>query len=294
MNEQSDWFRTDGLPGYPGDRPAHARAYLGPAEGGSTTPDGSSQRRKSFWVLGLLALFVLVAGGIAVNVLVRGSAAPSVQMPPEAAPDLPAPAPATPSPSTSLVPATDSAVPSSPRPSALGLLDAMPVKGRAPMTGYDRSEFGPDWADADGNGCDTRNDILRRDLSQTAVDDGCFVVEGMLADPYGDNQMPFVLGVTSEDVHIDHIVALGNAWATGAQRMSPVERERFANDPLNLVAVDGELNMQKGDGDAATWLPPNKSMRCWYVTRQVEVKWAYGLWVTPAEDAAIRSVLERC
>ncbi len=178
----------------------------------------------------------------------------------------------------------------------LDALDALPVKGRAPKTGYDREQFGPAWADTDGNGCDTRNDILRRDLSDITLDpDGCTVRTGWLADPYSRSWVGFVRGIdTSEAVQVDHVVALSDAWQKGAQQLGMAERERFANDPLNLLAVDGPLNQQKSDGDAATWLPPNKAMRCDYVARQVAVKARHGLWVTTAEKDAIARVLASC
>jgi hypothetical protein len=171
------------------------------------------------------------------------------------------------------------------------------VKGRAPQTGYERWRFGPDWADVDGNGCDTRDDVLLRDLTRVSYrdDDLCVVESGLLADPYSGRLIRFTRGWdTSIDVQIDHVVALSNSWQTGSQYWRYGKRLRFANDPLNLLAVDGELNQQKGDGDTATWLPPNKKYRCAYVARQVAVKARYRLWVTPPEKAAMTRVLARC
>ena len=95
-------------------------------------------------------------------------------------------------------------------------------------------------------------------------------------------------------MQIDHIVALSDAWQTGAQQWTLPKREAFANDPANLLAVDGSLNQEKGAGDAATWLPPNTGYRCVYVLRQVRVKAAYGLWVTRAERDAMERELGRC
>jgi len=186
---------------------------------------------------------------------------------------------------------------------ALAVLGTLPVKGRAPMTGYSRSRFGPAWTDdtsAPGghNGCDTRDDVLRRDLRSIVLrtgTQGCVVVRGTLTDPYTRQVIAFVRGErTSAAVQIDHVVALGDAWQTGAQRLDATTRERLANDPLELLAVDGPTNQAKGDGDAATWLPPNKAFRCAYVARQVAVKKQYRLWVTPAEAAAMRRVLTAC
>lgn len=175
----------------------------------------------------------------------------------------------------------------------LTALDQLPVKGRAPKTGYVRTQFGDGWTLV--GGCDMRNIILARDLENVAVSPSCKVLSGDLHDPYTGKSIHFARGTdTSDDVQIDHVVALSNAWQTGAQQISYAQRAAFANDPLNLLAVDGQANQDKGDGDAATWLPPNKSFRCQYVTRQVEVKKKYGLWVTPAEQQMIRRVLNSC
>jgi hypothetical protein len=180
--------------------------------------------------------------------------------------------------------------------SAAELLRSLPVKGRAPKTGYDREEqFGSPWTDVDRNGCGTRDDILARDLTAIVFDGPCRVTAGTLADPYTGTTIGFVRGEsTSSLVQIDHVVALSNAWQTGAQLLGADERERFANDPRNLLAVDGRANQSKGDGDAATWLPANTAFRCDYVERQVDVKAAYGLWVTPPERDAIERVLASC
>lgn len=181
---------------------------------------------------------------------------------------------------------------------ALEVLSTIPVKGRAPKTGYSRDQFGQAWADVDRNGCDTRNDMLRRDLSGLALKPGtrdCVVLSGVLADPYTATHINFLRGSsTSAAVQIDHVVALSDAWQKGAQQLTQAQRLSFANDPLNLLAVDGPANQQKSDGDAATWLPPNKSYRCDYVARQISVKSSYGLWVTRAEHDAMTRVLGDC
>ena len=181
---------------------------------------------------------------------------------------------------------------------ALAALEGLPVKGRAPKTGYSRDQFGPAWADVDHNGCDTRNDILARDLSRTVTDPDthdCIVLSGVLADPYTGTRIDFLRGqATSTAVQIDHVVALSDAWQKGAQRLDGEARRQLANDPLNLLAVDGPTNSGKGDGDAATWLPPSKAFRCQYVARQVAVKQAYALWVTQAEHDAVAGILSRC
>lgn len=172
-------------------------------------------------------------------------------------------------------------------------LAKLEVKGRAPKTGYARAEFGNGWDSS--LGCDTRNRILARDLTSVAIGEDCKVQSGTLADPYTGTSISFVRGaLTSDDVQIDHVVALSNAWQTGAQRLTYAQRVTLANDPLNLLAVDGPTNEKKSDGDAATWLPPNKPFRCQYVTRQISVKAKYSLWITPAERDAMARVLSRC
>lgn len=196
-----------------------------------------------------------------------------------------------------------SAGPSAAARRALTTLDTLAVKGRAPRTGYEREQFGQSWSDdvsvTDGhNGCDTRNDILRRDLADVALKPGtrdCVVLAGRLDDPYTRQTISFTRGPdTSAQVQIDHVVALSDAWQKGAQQLAADRRRDFANDPRNLQAVAGSANQRKSDGDAATWLPPNKSYRCTYVSRQIEVKSLYRLWVTPAEKNAMTRVLTAC
>lgn len=176
-------------------------------------------------------------------------------------------------------------------------LAGLDVKGRAPKTGYDRDEFGPAWADVDRNGCDTRNDVLDRDLTDVTYEAGtheCVVLTGTLDDPYTGTAIDFVRGPQSARVQIDHVIALSDAWQKGAQQWDAETRRQFANDPANLLAVDGPANGAKGDGDAATWLPPSTGYRCAYVVRQVRVKAAYRLWVTQAEHDAMDRQLDGC
>ena len=180
--------------------------------------------------------------------------------------------------------------------SALTALNKLPVKGRAPKTGYSREQF-PHWKDPDKNGCDSRNDILKRDLTKVIFKEGtnnCKVIAGTLLDPYSNKLIDFDISKSSSTIDIDHVVALSNAWQTGAFQLTLDQRTNFANDPLNLLAVDFKLNRQKGDGDAATWLPPYKSYRCTYVARQVAVKTKYKLWVTAPEKGAISNLLTAC
>ena len=182
--------------------------------------------------------------------------------------------------------------------SARAALAALAVKGRAPRTGYDRALFGQAWADVDRNGCDTRNDVLRRDLRPYVLKSGtkgCVVLSGTLHDPYSGQTIAFVRGrSTSSSVQIDHVVPLSDAWQKGAQQWTTPKRTALANDPLNLLAVDGPTNQHKSDGDAATWLPPNKAYRCSYAARQIAVKAKYGLWVTGAEKDALTRILAGC
>lgn len=172
-------------------------------------------------------------------------------------------------------------------------LRTLVVKGRAPKTGYSRSQFGNGWQKTAG--CDTRNIILARDLVDEVVSEDCKILLGTLHDPYTGRTIQFTRGAgTSGDVQIDHVVALSNAWQTGAQQLMFAKRQALANDPLNLLAVDGSANQQKSDGDAATWLPSNKVFRCQYVVRQIKVKTKYDLWVTSPEKQAMERILARC
>lgn len=181
---------------------------------------------------------------------------------------------------------------------ASSVLGTLQVKGRAPKTGYKRTQFGKAWADVDHNGCDTRNDILSRDLSGVKHRFGthsCVVRSGTLQDPYTGKSITFKRGQkTSTAVQIDHVVALSDAWQKGAQKLAKSVRTELANDPYNLLAVQGRANQQKSDGDAATWLPSNKGFRCEYVARQIGVKHKYSLWVTAAEKSAMERVLASC
>lgn len=173
-------------------------------------------------------------------------------------------------------------------------LTRLDVKGRAAKTGYSRSAFSDGWGAIDG--CDVRNYILRRDLTEvTYVPNTCKIQTGVLLDPYTAQTILFLRGPdTSDDIQIDHVVSLSDAWQKGAQQLDPISRYSFANDPLNLLAVQGDANQKKGNGDAATWLPSNKAYRCQYVARQIAVKAKYTLWVTPAEYVAMEKVIATC
>lgn len=173
-------------------------------------------------------------------------------------------------------------------------LAELEVRPRAPHAGYSRARFGPRWSDTDRNRCDTRNDILARDLDEVRRDGSCVVLDGLLDDPYTGELVEFVRGPRSAAVQIDHVVPLSLAWDTGAQQLSPREREAFANDPLNLLAVEGRANQAKGDSDASEWMPPARSAWCSYAERIVAVRTRYRLWVTPEERDALVEVLTAC
>jgi len=181
---------------------------------------------------------------------------------------------------------------------ASSALFTLAVKGRAPKTGYDRDALFGDWADPDGNGCDARNDVLARDLTNKVFGTGsdrCLVLSGTLIDPYSGKKIDFMRGQgTSTLVPIDHVVAVSDAWQKGAFKWDATKRINFYNDPLNLMATQRALNSQKKDGDAATWLPPLKSYRCAYVAQQIAVKAKYGIWVTKAEKEAMVRILSAC
>jgi hypothetical protein len=259
----------------------------------------------------------VICSGAAVSAMVLAFAAPTALTQPTAdvaAPVAAATAPAaspTPSASTSAGTPTPSATPTpsltpspTPTPSAtkptvaarsaaLVALSSLAVKGRAPKTGYSREMFGPAWVDVDRNGCDTRNDLLIDTLTDRTMSGSCKVMAGTLDDPYTASTIRYVRGGASE-VDVDHVVSMSDAWQKGATPWRYAKRVAFANDPLNLQPTDASANRQKGDGDAATWLPPNKAYRCVYVARQIAVKKKYQLWITGAERDAMIRVLRSC
>ncbi|MGO4603655.1 HNH endonuclease family protein [Terrabacter sp. 2YAF2] len=258
--------------------------------------------------------------GALVAVSVGGALSPSPASVPTSQTVLPAaPAPATPLPATDSATtepatasptstiATASPSPTDPVTAAIGQarpgtalagLGTLTVKGRGPMTGYTREAFGAVWSDTDRNGCDQRNDTLRRDLRSLTLKagtNGCAVMTGALVDPYTGARVAFTSGASSSSaVQIDHVVALADAWVKGAAGWPQAKRTAFANDTLNLTAVSASVNASKGSGDAATWLPPAMSYRCMYVARQIAVKARYELAVTAAERVAVARVLTTC
>jgi hypothetical protein len=270
-------FATDRIAGRPATLVRAARAVHAPGMRGRLSANARARLTAAFGLAGVLLLGVAgctSAGVNAPSVTDQRGSANSI------APDTAAPGVGTGAPAIN----------------ALALLATLPVKGKAPKTGYDRTGmFGPAWLDVDHNGCDTRNDVLARDLTRVTKSGPCKVLTGTLVDPYTGKTINFVRGNdTSAFIQIDHRVALENAWVTGAQQLSQTQREALANDPLNLVAVGSQVNSAKGDGDAATWLPPLKSYRCAYVTSQILVKAKYSLWVASAEHDAMVRVLRNC
>lgn len=182
--------------------------------------------------------------------------------------------------------------------SALAALAALAVRDDGAATGYERALFGDGWQDLDGDGCDTRDAILARDLHDVTFStrgEPCQVRTGTLEDPYTGTTVAFRRGnATSAAVQVDHVVPLLDAWRTGAAGWDETTRTAFANDPLNLLAADGPTHRSKGARDAAAWLPPAHAARCPYVARQVAVKARYGLAVDPAEREAMERVLQSC
>ncbi len=170
------------------------------------------------------------------------------------------------------------------------LIGKVTTKGRGPRTGYDRDEFGHAWLDtADGvplarNGCDTRNDLLHRDGRSLRFRSGsdCVIVSMTLHDPYTGRVIEWRKQKAAE-VQIDHVVALSYSWQMGSSRWPAAKRRQLANDTLNLIPVDGRTNSAKGDSGPASWLPPNKGIRCSYAVRVSQVALKYALPVTAAD-----------
>lgn len=188
---------------------------------------------------------------------------------------------------------------------ALNTAKSLPVVELDTKSKYKRVEqFGEAWKDVDGNGCDTRNDILKRDLRDvtTAGRNNCRVTGGVFDDPYTGKTIHFKFGKdTSSAVQIDHVVALHDAWMTGAQKLTQEQREALANDPENLLAVDGPENQRKGDGlclngkgCTGMYLPPNEEYRCEYAAKFTEVKSKYNLGLTEGQKETLVPLLEQC
>jgi hypothetical protein len=186
---------------------------------------------------------------------------------------------------------------------ASAALVGLRIAEKTPLDGYERGcgngegcVFGPAWADVDRNGCDQRNDVLHRDLTDVQVREGtqgCVVVAGTLDDPYTGAIVPFVKAEAAE-VPIDHVVPLAAAWVQGAAEWTPEQRAYFANDVANLIATTRSENSAKGDATADEWVPPDPTYGCSYATMVVTVKDTYALSVTPAEAATLEDLLATC
>lgn len=193
---------------------------------------------------------------------------------------------------------------------ALALLSTLPVKGRAPKTGYSREQFGQEWSDAAGNfewtrnGCDTRNDVLARDLAPSGNvtfkpgTHRCKVLAGTLLYERYTGAINYRFDSTDDeyatDLDIEHVVPLAWVWQHGAQLWPEEHRAAFANAPDVLFAGDPSQNRQHVDAGPAAWLPANKAYRCAYVTTWVHVLNRWGLWVNPADQQAMERILLRC
>lgn len=258
-----------------------------------------TKRRKSTPKLGLIAVIVLVLGGLfGLNVdldevfdTATGNASQNTAMAPE---------------QVSFI------VDKQRTSQARAELDGLRVAPKGSMSGYtgNREALFGDWDSGErgatvhgsGNGCDTRNDILARDLTNVKrASDGCTVESGRLWNPYGtDNEkynhyIDFQRGRgTSMAVQIDHVVSLGNVWVSGGDRLSEQQRLDVANDPINLIAVDGPVNGGKSDKDASEWLPANDRIHCFYAASQIQVKHRYNLSVTQAEKQTLSDLLNTC
>ena len=186
---------------------------------------------------------------------------------------------------------------------ASAALAGLPVAEKTSLDGYERGcgegegcVFGPAWADVDRNGCDQRNDVLHRDLTDVQVREGtqdCVVIAGILDDPYTGAVVPFVKADAAE-VPIDHVVPLAAAWVQGAAQWPIEQRQAFANDLGNLIATTRAENSSKGDSTADEWVPPDPTYGCSYATVVITVKDAYALSVTPDEAAALEDLLATC
>lgn len=254
------------------------------------------QRAASGFVIATVALLIPIAAGFGLYGITASTHAASLLTEPASTATPAGPAKSSAPPTSTPTPSPTATRKPSATMTALDALDTIPVKGPAPKTGYDRvGDFGEAWLDVDNNGCDTRDDILARDLTNLVKSGACTVTSGTLDDKYTGNTIDFTRGVeTSRAVQIDHLVALENAWQSGAQQLDQLQRIRLANDPINLLAADGPTNEAKGSRNAAAWLPPHKTFRCEYVARQVSVKMSYHLWVTSSERDAMTRVLASC
>lgn len=262
-----------------------------PTERPTRTPFTTRER----WLLAIALVAVVTSIALAIALVIVVSSGSQTGTGPASSPS--APATAAPERTASPTPTPTAGEPAPPTPAQLlAALEAIPVT-TAPASGYHREAFGQTWLDVDRNGCDTRNDILGRDLMDVVFKAGtndCKVLSGVLIDPFTGAAISFVSGPNSNDVQIDHIVPLAWAWRNGASVWDQAVREAFANDPSNLIAVSGPLNQEKSDGGPARWLPPNRDYVCDYIGNFVSVLVSYGLTIPSDDKQVARAVLERC
>jgi hypothetical protein len=174
------------------------------------------------------------------------------------------------------------------------LIAKVATKGRGPKTGYSRDRFGYAWMDsAPGvpfahNGCDTRNDLLKRDGDDVRYRSGstCVITSMTLQDPYTGRTIDWTK-THATTVQIDHVMPLSYDWQMGAAHWTKDKREEIANDPLNLIPVDGPSTGAKSDSGPASWLPPSTRIRCSYAVRVAQVSLKYALPVTSADKQAM-------
>ncbi|NUT37694.1 MAG: HNH endonuclease [Hamadaea sp.] len=184
---------------------------------------------------------------------------------------------------------------------ATALLAKLPRAAQSHWDTYTRESFGdPLWTDdtaAPGgrNGCDTRDDVLRRDLTGARLGDRnpCVVLSGVLHDPYTGKLLPYDRSRASE-IEIDHVVAVAAAWRSGAWAWTQQRRQEFANDIDNLMAADKTTNQDKRSQTPDNWKPPRRESWCGYARRYVTAKTRYALSVTPTEAKALGEMLATC
>jgi len=176
------------------------------------------------------------------------------------------------------------------------------VGTRPDVPGYQRDQFGQTWTDdhtgrGGRNGCDTRNDVLAAQLTavQYRARSKCVVIAGTLAaDPYTGQRIEF-RKATATQVQNDHVYPLARAWDMGASRWTPERRVDFGNDQAaNLIAVAGSANASKSDEGPGEWLPLNRTYRCTYVLRYLQVAHKYALPITAADRGAAQTITRTC
>lgn len=166
---------------------------------------------------------------------------------------------------------------------------SLPVASEV-RTGYDRDLFTL-WTDADGDGCNTRNEVLIAEAEEApSVGSGCALSGGRWFSYYDG-----VSQYAPADLDIDHMVPLAEAWDSGARSWSGAKRTSYANDLgdyRTLVAVTDSVNQTKSDQDPAEWLPAQQ--QCRYLREWVAVKHRWALSVDSAEKSALTSLASGC